>query len=55
MEARPFRGGGTDFQGGYDHAQDSVAHPHHTHKQMKTFHNMVQKAQQAMDDHGAKN
>lgn len=54
MEARPFRGGGADFQPGSG-AQDSVAHPQGTHdRQMKTFRNMVQKAKQAIDDHGVK-
>ncbi|MFT8887857.1 MAG: hypothetical protein ABF904_03490 [Ethanoligenens sp.] len=55
MEARPFRGGGPEFQPGHNSAQDNTARPNQTHRQMKTFHNMVQKAQQTIDDHGAKN
>ncbi|ADU25788.1 hypothetical protein [Ethanoligenens harbinense] len=54
MEARPFRGDGTEFQS-RSSTQDNTAHPHGTqNRQLKTFHNMVQKAKQAIDDHGVK-
>lgn len=52
MEARPFRGGGPEFQPGQSPAENSTAHPHQTRKQMKTFHNMVERAQQAIQNHG---
>lgn len=55
MEARPFRGGGPEFQSGPRSEQDHATHSHQAHRQMKTFQNMVQKAQQSMEDHGAKN